>query len=122
MQLWVDRTPQGLGVGKLQDMDAVMEGSERLRVVPQGQETEGYVELGVGVCEDTELECQMRLVEEMIEQREARNCRHSDRYVRTVVGTWRIEIHSFVDRAVGVESDGGLVAWFHWWDSVVVSW
>ena len=73
-----------------------------------------WVELGVGVCEDTELECQMRLVEEIIEQREARNCNHTDRYVRTVVGTWRMVRYtsSFVDRAVGVGSDGGLVAWF----------
>ena len=43
-----------------------------------------WVGLGVGVCEDTELECQMRLVEEIIEQRETRNCRHNDRYVRTM--------------------------------------
>ena len=49
-----------------------------------------WVGLGVGVCDDTELECQMRFVEEIIEQREARDCRHNDRYVRTVVGTWRM--------------------------------
>ena len=32
----------------------------------------------------------MRLVDEIIEQRVARNLRHNDRYVRTVVGSWRV--------------------------------
>ena len=49
-----------------------------------------WVELGVGVCEDIELECQMRLAEEFIELRVARDCVHNDRYVRTMVGKWRM--------------------------------
>ena len=63
----------------------------------------------------------MRLVEEIIERREVRNCRHSDRYVRTVVGTWRMlrYTHSLTELLVLVGWwTGGLV----WWGSVVVSW
>ena len=76
-----------------------------------------WVELGVDVCEDNEFECHMWLVEEIIEWREARKCRHNDRYVRSAVGTWRITRYTNSSTELMVLT-GGL----GWWDSVVVSW
>ena len=115
--------PQELGIDLLQDLGAAV---GRLEIDQKDfsgvlfhrvkKLRDVWVGLGVDVCEDTELECQMRLVEEIIEQREARNCRHNGRYVRTVVGTWRMVryTHSLTELLVTC----GLV----WWGSVVVSW